>query len=129
VERAFNNKPNPPKRSGRNGASDSESGVAIMNGIGRTTEKGNRSTRMDILPHCTAQHGEVITRDWMNCFILWNRDQIFKRQSIPQEDARLQVSRIFRDETIPSMTEIIPDCVLELELELVLNLDQVSISE
>jgi hypothetical protein len=61
----------------------------------------------------------------MNSFVLHHSDQIFNTKSTPQEQQRLQVSRMFLERTVQALKEHIQGYVAEL----VFNLDEVGISD
>jgi hypothetical protein len=61
----------------------------------------------------------------VNSVVLRHSDQIFKTKSVPQEQQRLQVPRMFRERTVQNLKEHVQGCVVEL----VFNRDEVGISD
>jgi hypothetical protein len=61
----------------------------------------------------------------VDSFILRHSDELTEKQSFPQEEPRLQVPRIFLNETISCMNEAVQGCPADL----VVNLDEVGISD
>jgi hypothetical protein len=66
-----------------------------------------------------------IARGWVNSFVRRHSDQIFKTENTPQEQQRLQVSRLFLERTVQDLKVHVQQCVAEL----VFNLDEVGISD
>jgi hypothetical protein len=67
----------------------------------------------------------LITRGCVNSVVLRHSDQIFKTKSIPQEQQRLQVSRMFLERTVQDLKQHVQRCVAEL----VFNLAEIGISD
>jgi hypothetical protein len=58
---------------------------------------------MEIKDYCTDQLKVPITRGWVNSFVLRHLDKIIKTKSVPQEQQRLQIPRMFLERTEQSM--------------------------
>jgi hypothetical protein len=56
---------------------------------------------------------------------LRHRDELAETKSTPQEDARLEVPRVFLDEAVRYLGEYVQG----MKAELVFNLDEVEVSE
>jgi hypothetical protein len=63
-----------------------------------------------------------ITRGWVNSFVLRHPDEIIQTKSVPQQQHRLQVTRMVIDKTVQNMNEHVQGCMAEL----VFNLDEES---
>jgi hypothetical protein len=79
------------------------------------------ANRTDILHDCASKFGKVITRGWVDSFLIRHKDELAETISEPQEDARLQVPREFLLGTIGGMEEAVQDYARDL----VFNLDEV----
>jgi hypothetical protein len=49
------------------------------------------STRKGILHYCASKSDKVITRGWVDSFVIWHKDELAETISKPQEDAGLQL--------------------------------------
>jgi hypothetical protein len=115
----------PPKVRGRHPAIDEGSEAEILEWIEAQAEKCNPATRTNFCQHCQSKCSVTISRGWVDSFILRNRDELAETKSKPREDARLEVLRIFLNETLGCLGEY----VREMKAELVFNLDEVGVSE
>jgi hypothetical protein len=97
----------------------------ILDWIEQKAEQSTPVGKTEIKDYCTTQLIVLITRGWVNSFVLRHSDQIFTTKSTPQEQQRLQVSRMFLERTEQNLKEHIQGCVAEL----VFNLDEVGISD
>jgi hypothetical protein len=66
-----------------------------------------------------------ITRGLVNSVVLRHPGTIIETKSVPQEQQRLQVPRLFLERTVHDLNEHIQGCVAEL----VFNLNEVGISD
>jgi hypothetical protein len=82
-------------------------------------------TRTDIWHYCKVKYSRSIYRGWVDSFILRHKADLSETKSTPQEDARIEVSRPFLDE----MLNFLREHVQGMKVELVLNLDEVGMSE
>jgi hypothetical protein len=114
-----------PKSRGRHFPFDDHSEKEIMSLIEKRPEKCRPVTRTDILHYCEVKYFRSVTRGWMCSFVLRHGDCLPERKSTPQEGTRLEVPRVFLDETISSLREFVQG----MKAEIVFNLDEVGISD
>ena len=114
-----------PKSRGRHPAVDEESDANILSWVKQKAEKGAAVTRTDIRHYCRDVCKVEVSRGWVDSFLFRHNDELTEKKSSPQEEARLQVPRVFLDETIRSMHEAVQGCASDL----VFNLDEVGISD
>jgi hypothetical protein len=81
------------------------------------------STRTNILHYCASKFGKVITRGWVDSFVIWHQNELTEMISKPQENAPLQVHREFLLGITGEMDEAVQSCVCDL----VFNLDEVGV--
>jgi hypothetical protein len=87
--------------------------------------KKHTSHKKEIKDHCTSQFKALITRGWVNSFILRDPDEIIQTQSVPQKQLRLQVPRVLLDRTVQNLNKHVQGYVVQL----VFNLNKVGISD
>jgi hypothetical protein len=97
-----------PKPRGRHSAMGVECEGGIFNWI-ENWEKSNPVTRTDIRCHCETQFAIPITRCWVDSFISRHQTGLMETRSRPEEEPRLQVPRVFMEETVPVMREAVHD--------------------
>ena len=125
VRAALQNGFDEPKQRGRHLAVDAESEADILAHIQRNYEKNMPTTRTDIRNYCSLKFNKKMTKGWVDSFIGRHLTELIETTSTPQEEPRLQVPRIFLDETIQAMKE----AVHLRPADLVFNLDEVGISD
>jgi hypothetical protein len=125
VQSALGNGLNEPKSRGRHMPIDAESDANILAWIKRKAEKSAAVTRTDIRNYCRQVCRFQVSRGWVDSFISRHTDELTEKKSSPQEEKRLQVPRVFLEETIRTMHETIPG----RPSQLVFNLDKVGISD
>lgn len=125
VSAALQNGFDEPKPRGRHLAINAESEADILAWIQRNYEKNMPTTRTDIRHYCSTKFNKKITKGWVDSFIGRHLTELIETTSTPQEEPRLQVPRIFLDETIKAMKE----AVQMRPSDLVFNLDEVGISD
>jgi hypothetical protein len=91
----------------------------------KQAEKNAAITRIDIKNYCDEVCRLEASRGWVGSFILPHSAELTEKKSCPQEKPRVQVPRIFLEETISSMYETLQGCPADL----VFNLDEVGISD
>jgi hypothetical protein len=97
----------------------------ILAWIQHQAEKSQPSTRTDIVHYCSGKFGKVVTRRWVDSFLIRHKDDAVEAISKPQEDAHLQIPREFLPGPISGMEEAVQGCIRDL----VFNLDEVGVSE
>jgi hypothetical protein len=125
VKAALENGLEPPKVRGRHFAFDDDSEAEILDWIEKRADKSRPVTRTDLRRYCETKYSTSISRGWVDSFILRHRDLLRETKSTPQEEARLEVPRVFLDETIRCLREYVHG----MKAELVFNLDEVGVSE
>jgi hypothetical protein len=125
VQSTLANGLNERKSRGRHLAVDAESDANILAWIKRKAEKSAAVTRTDIRNYCREVCKFQVSRGWIDSFISRQADELTEKKSSPQEEARLQVPRVFLEETIWTMHETIKG----RPSELVFNLGEVGISD
>jgi hypothetical protein len=78
----------------------------------------------DLLHECTERFGKIITRGWVDSFIPRHAPELFETNSIPQENPRLEVPRVFLEAAIDGFR----DHVHNVCTELVFNLDKIGVT-
>jgi hypothetical protein len=125
VKAALKNGFSDPETRGRHSALDDASEREIVDWIQKQAEKFNPVTRTDLLHYCQEKFSSPVSRGWVNSFISRHLDELSEVKSTPQENPRLEVPRVFLDETI----RCLQDYVHGMKAELVFNLDEVGMSE
>jgi hypothetical protein len=110
---------------GRQQAIDECSKAEILQWIEAQEEKHRLATRTDLRRHCQAKYSVVISRRWVDSFILRQGCELGETKKTPQEDARLEVPLVFLNEIVRCLGE----CVHGMKAELVFNLDEVGVFE
>jgi hypothetical protein len=93
----------PPGERGKHHALDHHREQQILDWIQQNAEQSTPVSKTEIKDHCTCQLKVPITRGWVNSFVLRHPDKIIKMKSVPQEQQRLQVRRMFLERTEQSM--------------------------
>jgi hypothetical protein len=125
VQRALENGWNTPTSRGRHPAMHPESEAKILQWVGNNYEQSNPVTRTEILHYCERKFNVPATRGWVDSFILRHQSELIEKKILPQEEPRLQVPRVFLDETIRAMEA----SVQNRPADLIFNLDEVGVSE
>jgi hypothetical protein len=89
----------PPGERGKHPAVDVDREQQILDWIQQTAEQSTPVGKTEIKDYCTTQLKVLITRVWVNSFVLRYSDQIFKPKSTSQEQQRLHVPRMFLERT------------------------------
>jgi hypothetical protein len=120
VKKAMRNGPEPPKPCGRHSLiqdnSEAETEADIIAWIQYQAEKCQPSTRADIFHYCACKFGKVITRGWVDSFVIGHNDYLAETTSKPHEDLCLQIPREFLLGTMRGMEEAVQTCVCDLVL-------------
>jgi hypothetical protein len=90
VKRTLKNGLKPLKERGRRNALQEDSEADILAWIQHQTEKTQPSTRTDTLHYCSGKLGKVVTRQWVNSFLIGQKADLAETISKPQEDERMQ---------------------------------------
>jgi hypothetical protein len=135
-ERAFNcarftvravllNGHNEPKQRGRRLAVDVESEASILAWIQRNYDKSTPTTRTEIRHYCSTKLNQEMTKGWVDSLLGRHPTEFIETTSTPHEEPRMQIARIFLDETRWAMNE----AVQMRSSDLVFNLDEVGRSK
>jgi hypothetical protein len=89
-----------PKSRRRHFVFDDDSEEEILSWIEERAEKSRPATRTDILYYCEVKYSRSVTRRWVDSFVLHHRDRFSETKSPLQEGVRLEVPRVFLDDTI-----------------------------
>lgn len=81
--------------------------------------------KTELLHECNERFGRTITRGWVNSFVRRHSDKLFQTKSIPQENPRLQVPRVFLEAALEGFRDHVHGACAEL----LFNLDEIGISE
>jgi hypothetical protein len=125
VNAALANRLDQPKVRERHPGIDEDSKAEILEWIEMQAEKWNQATRTDVRQHYQAKYSAAISPGLVDSFILPHRDELAETKSTPQEAARLEIPRIFLDETV----RFLGKHVQGMKGELVFNLEEVGVSE
>jgi hypothetical protein len=93
----------PPKERGRHLAFDDESEADILACIQRNYEKSTPVSRTEVRHYCSLKFKTEITKGWVDSFIGRHLAQLIETKSMPQEEPRLKVPRVFLDATLHAM--------------------------
>jgi hypothetical protein len=92
------------------------------NVLGWTTGKAARNaavTPTDIKNYCREVCQIEVTRGWVDSFISRHSAELIEKKSSPQEAPRLQVPRVFLDQTVRSMHEAVQGRPADLVFNLI----------
>jgi hypothetical protein len=90
----------PPGHRGKHNALDPDREQQILDWIKQNAETNTPVTKKEIKDYCVSKFQIPITRGWVNSFVLRNSDDIIATKSVPQEERRLHVPRVFLDRTV-----------------------------
>jgi hypothetical protein len=103
VQSAFAHGLEPPRERGKHPALHADREQQIFDWIQQKAEQSTPVGKTEIRDCCTTQLKVPITRGWVNSFVRSfvrrRSDQLFKTKSVPQEQQRLQVPRMFLERT------------------------------
>lgn len=125
VRRSLENDPQDPKPPGRHDKIEDEKEEIIINEILRLEDECHPMREKEILKFIKSKFVSDLTQGWFNCFFVRHIKRLKKCHSIPQQDTRLSVPREFLFQHLINMREIVENRIAEL----VLNLDEVGVSE
>jgi hypothetical protein len=125
VQSALANGLNEPKSRGWHMAGDAESEANILAWMKPKDDKSAAVTRTDVRNYCLQVCKFQVSRGALDSFISLHADELTEKKSSPQEETRLQVPRVFLEETIGIMQERLHG----RPFELVFNLAEVGISD
>jgi hypothetical protein len=121
VKAALANGLEPLKVRGPHFAIDKDPETAILQWIEAQGEKCDPLTRTHLCHYGQANNSVTISRGWVDSFTLRHRDVLAETKSTPQEDTRLEVTRVFLNETIRCLREYVQG----MKAGLVFNIDKV----
>jgi hypothetical protein len=81
--------------------------------------------RTELLHECTERSGKNIPRGWVDSFVIRHAHELFETKSIPQENPRLEVPRVFLEAAIDGFRDHVHNACAEL----VLDVDEIGVSE
>jgi hypothetical protein len=92
-----------------------------------TTKAANNVAvnRTELLHECNERFGKRITKGWVDSLLTRHAEQLFETKSIPQENPRFEVPRVFLQVGLDGFR----DHVHQACAQLVFNLDEIGISE
>jgi hypothetical protein len=122
---AWDNELNDPKVRGRHFAFNNDSEIEMLERVQTQAEKYALVTRTDFRHYGKVKCSRFIFRGWVDSFILRHIADFIETTSATQENSRLEIPRAFPSET----TRCIREHVRRMKAELVLNLDEVGMSE
>jgi hypothetical protein len=70
--------------------------------------------RRELLHECTERFGKNIPRGWVDSFITRHAHELFETKSIPQDNLRLEVPRIFLEAAIDVFRDHVHNACAEL---------------
>jgi hypothetical protein len=111
---------NERKSRGRHLALSVESGANILAWITDKAEKSAAVTRTDIQNYCREICKIEVTRGWVDSFISRHSAELIERKSSPQNEPRLQVRRVFLDQTARSMHDAVQGRLADLAFNSIL---------
>jgi hypothetical protein len=70
--------------------------------------------RTELLHECTERFGKNITRGWCDSFLARHAHDLFETKSIPQENPRLEVPRVFLETAVDASRDHVHSACVEL---------------
>jgi hypothetical protein len=125
VHSAFDHGLKSPGQGGKHTALDQHHEQRILDWIQQNAKQSTRVNKKEIKDYWTSQFKALITRGWVNSFILRDPDKTIQAKSVPQEQQRWQVFRVFLERTVQNLNKHVQGCLAEL----VFTLDKVGISD
>jgi hypothetical protein len=80
--------------------------------------------RMELLHDCVDRLGKHITRGWVDSFLTRHSAELFETKSVPQENPRLDVPRVFLEAVIEAFREPAHHACAELVFQFPRDWDQ-----
>jgi hypothetical protein len=115
---------NPPAR-GRHHELAADAEQQLVDWITAKAANNVAVNRSELLHYCNKRFGKSITRGWVDSFLRRHAEQLFETKSVPQENPRFAVPRVFLQAELDGFR----DHVHRACAELVFNLDEIGISE
>jgi hypothetical protein len=81
--------------------------------------------RTELLHECAERFGKSITRGWVDSYITHRLQELFETKSIPQENPRPEVPRVFLEAAIDGFRDHVHNTCAEL----MFNLEEIAVSE
>ena len=125
IKKWITNGPMDPKPLGRHAALEDEIEIQLIRML---IEKSNNSqglTQKELLNFINENYHKILTRGWVNYFLLRHSDEVKKARSFPQEDQRMLIPREFLKEHLILLYKVFHGRCAEL----VFNLDELGYSE
>jgi hypothetical protein len=107
IHSASGNELNEPKSRGRHSAVSAESDANILAWFSGKAERNAAVTRTNITNYCWEVCKIELTRGWVDSFISRDSAELIEKKISPQEEPRLQVLRVFLDQTVRRMHEAV----------------------
>jgi hypothetical protein len=114
-----------PKGCGAHHALEGSTEERLLEWIANNAKKHTPVNRMEVLHYCRETLGAVLTKGWVDFFLISHQTEFFETTSRPQENPRFEIPRSLLD----AMLECLRQQVQDRCAELVFNLDEVGISE
>jgi hypothetical protein len=105
VDVALANEFEEPKHRARHMAFDDDSEGEILTWIEAEAEKSRPVGGTELRHYCEAKYSRSVNKGWVDSFIIRHNACRTEKNSTPQEEARLEVPRVFLDETIGGLRE------------------------
>lgn len=125
IRRWITNGPMDPKPLGRHAALDDEIENQLIRMLIEKSDNSQGLTQRELLNFINENYNKILTRGWVNNFLLRHSDEIKSVRSFPQEDQRMLIPREFLKEHLLNLYKIFHKRVAEL----VFNLDELGYSE
>jgi AraC-like DNA-binding protein len=125
VKDALANEFEEPKRHDRHMAFDDDSEGEILTWIEAEAEKSRPVTLTELRHYCEPKYSRFDSKKWMDSSIISHRACLTEKESTRQQEARLEVPRVFLVETIRCLREYVQG----MKAELVFNLEEIGPSE
>jgi hypothetical protein len=105
---------------GQHFAVNGESETNILAWMTGKAEKNAAVTRTDMKNYCPEVCKIEVTRGWVDCFISCHSAELIEKKSPRQDEPRLQVPRLFLDQTVRGMHEAVQGRPADLVLNSIL---------
>jgi hypothetical protein len=114
-----------PLTRGRHHELAADTGQQLMDWITAKAANNVAVNHTEFLHECDERAEKSITRGWVDYFLTRHAEQLFETKSVLQESPRLEVPRVFLQAGLDGFRDHVHSACSEL----VLNLDEIGISE
>lgn len=125
IRRWIDNGPMDPQPLGRHAALSEEIELELISMLIQRGDEAHGLTQNELLHFIEEHYEKILTRGWVNYFLIRHKDEVKSARSFPQEDQRMLIPRDFLKEHLLLLYKILHGRCAEL----VFNLDELGYSE